>query len=449
MADGHSEDSYCVLLGFAGPDNLWLIDTRSKAIRIFNTRTKNFRTIMATDAVDGILHFDPSTGKVDIWTYLSMSTKHFSFAKDSLVKEEHFFDGAAVSRQPRLLIFHVYFQNDSTVWLSSAKGLIELNPITRAYTIYNSLKGEAVTELRCVSQSPNGLLSIGTGGFGVFTFDPRSGKFIDHFGNYALDQYSICSNNIVSIYFDSVGNIWCGSYGNGISYAHVENNFFSKSLSKEEMDFWKKGNDVSWMGRDQENNIWCILEDVQGFWLLDSSLQVKALRWPVLENGKRFAASVYQLFFDGKSGVWCMTDRGLFLYNIETNRIKQVEYPRLSDALFGSYWTKMMIRLHDSSLLFSTFGGIYRIANEHGQYHVLPFSPLNEIPFSSFDLILEDSEHNIFVKDIGEDFYVLSPTEGNGRYTLRKSLHFKGEIIQMQEAGPDLYLGTNEKDFSC
>jgi ligand-binding sensor domain-containing protein len=55
MADGHNEDTYCVLLGFTSRSDLCFIETKSKAIKIFNTKTKNFRFIISKGAVDGML----------------------------------------------------------------------------------------------------------------------------------------------------------------------------------------------------------------------------------------------------------------------------------------------------------------------------------------------------------------------------------------------------------
>ena len=445
--DGHPESSYCVPLGFTNKNELWFIDTRSKAIRTFNTKTNVFRFVCSTDAVDGTLNYDPHTEQVHIWTYLSMATTHFMIKKDSLVKTEHFFDGNKKDGQPALLIFHVFFKNDTTAWLATAKGLIALNPETRAYRIYDKLNKESVTELRYITESPKGILWTGTGNAGMYTFDPRAKKFLDHFRYAALDPFSICSDNIVSLYFDKVGNIWCGSYGKGASYTHVENNFFSKHLSKNEMEPGKKENSVSWTGSDQQGNIWCMVQDVQGFWLLDSSLRVKSYRWPVLENGKPFVAAVYQLLFDGESEAWCTTDRGLFRYNTRTNKIKQVDYPQISNALFGSYWSKVILRIHDSSILFSTFGGIYRIAKKNGKETILPLSVENNQLAGAIDMIFEDRERNLYVKDTEDSLYILAPTDGINNYRRIKALLFRPEIFQFQEKGTDLFLATSSGLF--
>ena len=442
-ADGHKENTYCVLLGFANAHDLWFIDANARAIKIFNTDTKTFRFVISTDAVDGVMYSDPARRIVQIWTYLSISTIHFVFKTDSLISRQSYFDGDKKSGLPSLLIFHVHIQHDSVAWLSTANGLVELNPKTGKYNLYNNLNNEPVTEIRYISESPNGLLWIGTGNAGVYTFNPLQKKFIDHFRNESLDPFSVCSNNIVSIYFDRVGNVWCGSYGNGVSYAHVENNFFSKHLSKTETDHWKKENNVSWLGRDLQGNTWCMIQDVGGFWQLDSSLKLTAYRQPLLENGKPFIAAVYHMLFEGKSWAWCTTDRGLYLYNTVTNRIKQVEYPRLSNTLFGSYWSKEIIRLQDSSILFSTFGGIYHIRKKNGVQTIQPFSAFSRSPVRAYDMLYEDNARQVYVKDTEDSFYIISPSKSPGDYEIKKRLLFLPEIFQFQETGPVIYLATN------
>jgi len=441
--DGRKENTYCVLLGFANGHDLWFIDANAKAIKIFNTYTKSFRFVTSTDAIDGVMYSDPVRGIVHIWNYLSIGTTHFVFKTDSLISRQSYFDGDKKSGLPSLLIFHVLFQHDSVTWLSSARGLIELNPKTGKYILYNKLNREPVSEIRYISESPAGLLWIGTGNAGIYTFNPHQKKFIDHFRNETLDPFSICSDNIISIYFDRVGNVWCGSYGKGVSYAHVENNFFSKHLSKAEMDRWKKENNISWLSPDLQGNIWFMIQDVGGFWRLDSSLRVTDYRQPLLGNGKPFIGAVYHMLFEGKSFAWCTTDRGLYLYNIKTNRIRQVEYPRLSNALFGSYWSKEIIRLKDSSILFSTFGGLYQIRKNNGIETIQPCSAFSGSPVKSFDMLYEDSARQIYVKDIEDGLYIISPSQNTGNYELKKRISFVPEIFQFQERGPVIYLATN------
>jgi signal transduction histidine kinase/ligand-binding sensor domain-containing protein len=446
-AEGHPEDNYCALLGFSNGYDLWFLDTKWKAIRIFDTRSKKFRLSVPTDAVDGVLLADPVSKRVQIWSYLSIGTTCYTFQNDSLIGKSHFFYNGKDDKWPPLQVFHVLPQNDTVIWLSTAKGLIELNPLIPTYKIYNSMGTEPVTEIRSAALSPKGLLWLSTGGFGIYTFDVQAKKFVDNFRNYFSDPFSICSNNIVSLYFDRAGNIWCGSFGSGVSYANVENRFFSKDLSKIELDPWKKENNVYWISQDHDGNFWCILQDVLAFWMLDSNLHVKEFRQPLLDNGRPFRGSLYQIFFDWKNTAWCLTDRGLYRYNTRTNRMSLLEYLRFSGELFGSYWINNMIALHDSSLLFSTMSGLYRTYFKNGETTILPFSELNEKPFKSFDIIYEDKERNIFVKDIAENLYVLSPTGINNRYILKKQIDFPETIIQFSEDSADIYLASSHGLF--
>ena len=79
--NGRFSDNYCVLLGFANRYDLWFLETQSKAIRIFNTKTRQFRGVATTDAVDGVLSVDPNSKLVHVWTYLSKGTIHYIFRK--------------------------------------------------------------------------------------------------------------------------------------------------------------------------------------------------------------------------------------------------------------------------------------------------------------------------------------------------------------------------------
>ncbi|HVM88856.1 MAG TPA: two-component regulator propeller domain-containing protein [Puia sp.] len=443
MSNGKQEDTYCVPLGFSRGNDLWFMDTKEKAIKVFNTRSKKFKTVLTTDAVDGSMYYNKKTNTIHIWTYLSIGTLHYIFREDSLIKKESFFNHEKNGAYPSLQIFHVFYSGDSSAWLSTGKGLIELNMINQKYYLYDKMNNEPVPESRYAAISPNGLLWMGTGGFGMYTFDLASKKFVEHFNNYLLDPFSICSNNIVSLYFDKTGNIWCGSYGNGVSYTNVEARFFSKYLLKNELDKWKKQNNVFWLGSDTKGNIWCLLQDVAGLWLLDSNMKIKNYLIPQYKDGKAFKGTIYQVFFDSASKAWLITDQGLFQYDPASNNINRIDYYKISNALFGSYWVNNMIRLHDHSLLFATFGGLYRmIKNNHGDLLIRPFSSLNNNIINGFEMIFEDSENNIYVKDIADSLFILSSTNGPGDYTVSKRASFHDRYIHFVEDDSNVYMSS-------
>jgi len=85
--------------------------------------------------------------------------------------------------------------------------------------------------------------------------------------------------------------------------------------------------------------------------------------------------------------------------------------------------------LQDSSILFSTFGGIYNITREKGRLIVKPFSELNQESFIGFHRMFQDDDGFVYVKSMGAAFYVLKANQ-NGDYELLKDIHFPPQVNQ-------------------
>ena len=118
----------------------------------------------------------------------------------------------------------------------------------------------------------------------------------------------------------------------------------------------------------------------------------------------------------------CYQQRIVFIQN-KTNKMQRVYYPQLSEANFGSTWIKDMIRLHDGSVIFSTFSGLYQIKKENEHPLITLYSKLNEIYDKSFDALFQDEAGNIYVA--GDDsLYILKPLrEIKNRYC-KKQFYF-------------------------
>ena len=404
---GKKDSTYVVPMDFVSPKEFWFIDTKTKSIRAFNTKTRRSQFICDMNEVDGTIYPDLPSKTIHFWSYQSKGTVHLVFKEHVLIKRQSFFSGSNPFGNSPLQVHHVLQQNDSTAWVSTSEGLICLNAVTNTYKIYNSWKGKAVNELRFAALSGDSVLWLGSGPSGVYTFDTRRREFTGNFTNNRLDPFSICSNNIVSVYFDKSGNVWCGSYGNGASYADIENNFFRKYTinARESM------NNVVWVDLDEGENCWCLVEDQRGFWIFDKTFSSSKNIIPLEENGKIFNGSIYKLLIADEKNIWCATSKGLYLYNRYTNKMHPVKYELLSDAHFGSTWVRDMLKVHDGSIVFSTFAGLYRIRKVNGNTHIAPYSTLNKQFDKSFKNLFEDEAKNIYVK--GDDsLFILKTSHG-------------------------------------
>jgi signal transduction histidine kinase len=94
----------------------------------------------------------------------------------------------------------------------------------------------------------------------------------------------------------------------------------------------------------------------------------------------------------------------------------------------GSIWINDLIRLRDSSIIFSTFWGLYRITKEGNEFVANPFSELNKENFLGFRRLFQDEEGFVYVKSTSENLYILKPGLRRGDYELVKKISFPSDI---------------------
>jgi signal transduction histidine kinase/ligand-binding sensor domain-containing protein len=445
--DGTKENTYCVPLGFLSATTLWFLDTKTKSIRSLNTKTGTTSFIAELKANHALFYKSDATKSVHIWSTYDKGTIHQLFRDSRLIGQQTFFAGKNDPlKNPVFEVNHVLQQNDTTAWLSTNEGLVKLNPVLNKYRLFNRWQNQIVKEFRYAALSPKGQLWVGSGPGGIYTFDVNTLQFIDNFRNDKLDPFSLCSDNIVSLYFDQTGNIWCGSFGNGSSYSHIENIFFANHLSKNETQAWKANNSISWIGMDPHENLWCILADAPGFWILDKEFKIRVHQNPLLENGANFNGSIYKIIFGPGVEIWCATNKGLYQYNVRTNRMHPLKYELINQDLQGSIWITDIAGLGDSSILFSTYAGLYRVTNESGRLVVKPFTFLQPGEYNGFGPIFQDQANFVYIKTLGDFLYVLKPAPGEMGYTLIKKIHFLPEINHyFNEKGDTItYLATKD-----
>ena len=277
-----------------------------------------------------------------ITTILLSSSSVVTITDYYMLKEETFFDGKNnfQKNEPEFVVFHVLQQNDSTVWLSVNKGLVKLNPLSNSYQIFDSWQDRIVRELRYAVITANNQLWVGSGPDGIYLFDIKTGRFINNFRNAEFEPLSICSDNIVSLYLDKLENLWCGSYGSGLSYTNTKTSFFASHISREEAAAWKRNNHVALLGSDLSGNLWCTFQNIIGIGLIGRDLKVKQYRTPMTENGEPYNQPIYKLLFETNDEAWMATNKGLFRYNVRTNKLRSTPYPLLSEEVQGSIWIK-------------------------------------------------------------------------------------------------------------
>ena len=449
--NGTKVNTYCVALGFVRSGTLWFLDTEKKALRSLDTKTGATKFIAGFNAEHAQFYKSPVDQKVHLWSAYNKGTIHQVYQNDKLVKEESFFDGKSKTQtEPELVVVHVLQQNDSVAWLSTNKGLVKLDPLSNKYKIFDSWQDQPVRELRYVAMADDHHLWVGCGGFGIYKFNTQTNQFVSNFHNDKFDPLAICSNNIVSLYFDKMGNLWCGSFGNGVSYTNTRNALFSSHIPKKETSDWGGNNSISLLGSTPEGNIWCSFQNIIGIASLDKNLKILQYRTPVKEDGTKYNDPIYKLLFETNDEAWLASGKGLFLYNLKTNKIRSIKYPLVSEEVLGSIWVKDMIRLQDSSILFSTYASLYHITFVNRQPTIRPINFLKPGAYNGFGKLAKDKQGLIYAKSLADFIYVVQYTTGKNQFELVKTIDFMPEVNQFFNYDQDslVYIASDNGPYS-
>ncbi len=443
--DGTKEYTYCQLLGFVSANELWFLDTKTRSVRVLDIKTGRTSFIDYLDATNALL-YKGSKETIHIWSSYDKGTIHQVYRNKKLIEQQEYFSGKGGSlNNPEFEIIHVFQQDDSTAWLSANEGVVKLNPLLNTYRIYNEWQKQKVQEVRYTTLSPKGQLWVATGGKGVYTFDINTGQFVYNFRNNKLNPLSLCSDNIVALYFDRMGNVWCGSYGNGCSYANTENVFFTNYVSKNETQEWNHDNNILWLSQDANKNLWFALTDAPGFWILDKEFKIRMHKIPLQEDGTKFAGYLIKLLFDRSGDIWMATNKGLYKYTFSTNRMHPVKYELISEEVQGSIWIKDMIQLNDGSIIFSTYSGLYQLTDEQGKAVVKPVSFLHPGSYTAFGPLFQDGKDFIYIKSLNDSLYILKPNDNGKQPELFKSMHLMPDVNYFFNEKNDsvIYIATN------
>ncbi len=121
----------------------------------------------------------------------------------------------------------VFEDNRQNLWISTKDGKLRILDKNRNFLGYFSEKGTITDKalpnsvVYCMMQDKLNNIWIGTKGNGVFKAQPTDSTYrsfhITRYKNNPNDSYSLNDNNIYSIFQDSKGRIWIGTYGGGLN----------------------------------------------------------------------------------------------------------------------------------------------------------------------------------------------------------------------------------------
>ncbi len=254
-------------------------------------------------------------------------------------------------------VHHIFKDETGCLWFSvMTLGLCKFNPVTEktewyAETTQSANKFDMISNVSSYIDK-SGMIWIGTNGYGVQYFNPKSSfKTISYDLNSAFHT-SGKSIRKVANYNGNNNLLWIGSYS-GLD-------LFDKT----------KGNVINYNGiKDADKGMLCdaiydiyhskntnhVILGTEGKGLLILDLKTQRFSAPKLAKNSSEYALTFKLYKDQSDDIWVGTNKGLYIYHEKTNLLTEVYVPVKKTENFTIYDIDAVGNL----LLLSTKIGLY------------------------------------------------------------------------------------------
>ncbi|MBN2009018.1 response regulator [candidate division KSB1 bacterium] len=440
-------------------DGRFLIGTAAHGLLLFNP--ENDKTVSfvpnATDE-STISNYNVEDIVIDknnnVWVGTANGLNRFDVSTQKFVRLNNIMNAAGITDNH---IISLHTDKNGKLWVgtnSNGLCLIKYEPETAKIlecVHYAHRDGDessiANGAIRSISEDSGGRLWIGVENNGLDILEPGSSNSNDvcfyHYRNDPLNPFSLSNNSVYSLYQDSYGSMWAGTFANGINfYNQLTEKFVSfshepgnpASLSNNFVNAFLEDGDSIWIGtegglnlfnkRDKtfahfindphnpntlsSNAVWSLCKDDQqklwvGTWegglnLLDRKDNT-IIRFNSEQNKTLPCKNVFSILKDGKN-LWlaCM-GQGLIRYNEVTKTYKQFLHDDTDNTSIFNDWIRTIYKNSYNELWISTTSSIdlFDPANESFTHFRHDTSNINSISHSTAIIFFEDSRKNLWI----------------------------------------------------
>ncbi len=222
--------------------------------------------------------------------------------------------------------------HDYKLWIGTwAGGINILKDDKTSFIHFNSENSKLPNDnIFKILEASDGDIYIATFGGGLTVYEKKLGRFIQYLHNDS-DANSIGGDEVLTIYFDKKGNLWCGFHDDGmdmmkevansqVRFIHFRHNpDISNSLSD---------NRVNTFLEDSKNNFWIGTAN-GGLNLMDRDHQSFI---SFNKNDGLPSSDIVALLEDNKGNIWICTSKGISRFDVQTKKFRNYD---VSDGLQG------------------------------------------------------------------------------------------------------------------
>ena len=331
---------------------------------------------------DGLQHLNTSTGKFTVWH--NVPGDPASLANDQVNALAVDAGGrlwvgtatglASLAPGARSFVHHPAFDGDlrynavqaltvdaqQTLWIGSMGGLERSKGDVRAAggPIERRRLGEA-TGLRpgviaSLYEDSDGSIWVGSFADGLYRWDPRAARFQSH-RHLADDAHSVADNRISALYRDRVGTLWVGTWFAGVSRVDLNSGGFSRIMRQPDFPGALSGNKVRSILDDGSGKLWLGMNS--GLNHYDPLTGMARVYRHDPNNPNSLASmAVGGLARDREGGLWIGGDSGLTRFDPASGR-----FARLSLGDPDSDKVRGMVADRAGQIWVATRGGLHKV----------------------------------------------------------------------------------------
>jgi ligand-binding sensor domain-containing protein/signal transduction histidine kinase len=235
---------------------------------------------------------------------------------------------------------------------------------------------------------------------GLYSVDLKTGAVVN-MQQQDGNPYSISDNAVYTLYKDTEGGIWCGTYFGGINYYHSRHSYFSKYFRNSSPNSLS-GNAIRELCADGQGNLWIGTEDAGLNKLNIHTGEITRFITPLAST------NIHALLIDGNE-LWVGTfQQGLDVLDIQTGkRLRHYNADKAGNGLQSNFIISAC-RTRSGEILLGTSSGVYLYQRSSGRFKLM-----NEFPAHSYVFCMyEDHAGFVWVGTIGHGLYFYHPGTG-------------------------------------
>ncbi len=207
-------------------------------------------------------------------------------------------------------IFHILPEKKMT-WFSTDSGLIKFDEVTKRYAVFlppgENNNGHLEWQIRKIIPYEKDLFFVRTWNMGIYLFDKKTGKYIQHFSHAEKNPGSLADNNVLDLIINNRNEVYA-STANGLCLYHPSSSDFT--IYRPNPPAAGLSNFLGKMTDDKNGNLW--ITSLQGLFFFDTKTK-QFTRYTTADGMANNQNN--RLCMDKNNRLWITTTTGISMFD--------------------------------------------------------------------------------------------------------------------------------------